>query len=490
MEYKQYVVNGAKVNVALGDIEDLRLLQTSSKTALSNLREGNERPEAIINCSYFTAQYPLGRNQGDEKQDTSSWSAQSYLGFALTDEGYKAGTMEYYDVPKSICGFTPACITMLYGLPVAIASTALGLSYGSKMALATSVTMFGILTDRKKCILVASEKGVSALTLNDWLKRTYPIDFLCVLDGGGSTEMIINGEIVKASTDGAERKMFNGIALMPKETKKESLVLDVSKHQGAINFEKMKASCSRVILKLGYTGWGDHVPHLEEKFEQNYADAIEAGMDVGVYYVTTALDEETAQREADFILKAIERKHLTLPIYIDVESADGATAWNSLSKGKRSLNVAHLCETLQLKGYYVGVYASTSWFNTQLDERIDKYDKWVAQYSKSCTYSKPYGMWQYSDSLDGHKYGASSAKIDGSVAYIDFVKVITEKGLNNLREVPDSDCEAEIKALKDEIARLEQSVEFANKLRTEAENAVKAYREILDAISAEMRKYG
>lgn len=226
MFYKQLLCNGIKVNVAQEDIKYLRLLQSSNgKAKLSQFRLDNEKPSALINCSYFTNTYVLGRNQGDVSQDTSSFNEQKYLGFAINDDlTYKVGELEYWDVAKSVCGFTPSTICMQDGEDVTKASTSF-VTYNQKMNLATCVTMFGILEDKRTCLLITCEKGLSGYSLAKFIKQNYKLDFLCVLDGGGSTEMIIDGNIIQKSTDGTERAMFNGLGFKPVEKEAKDFIL-------------------------------------------------------------------------------------------------------------------------------------------------------------------------------------------------------------------------------------------------------------------------
>ena len=234
MEYKTYVYNNKKIHITSGPLSNLRLLQ-SSYNYLSTIRSEEGSIDSIINCSYFTTSYALGRNQGDMSTSaTSSYDEQGYLGVAINKDGsYVAGKLNYWDGTENIiAGFTPATITYLYGEYVELYTNSFGFnSYAAKMSMATSVTMFGILSDKKTALLVAADSGISAYNLVSYLTSTlgYKFDLLCTLDGGGSTEMIVNKTIVKPSTDTGtnERKMFNGLAfIQPKEAtviKKASL---------------------------------------------------------------------------------------------------------------------------------------------------------------------------------------------------------------------------------------------------------------------------
>jgi LysM repeat protein len=94
--------------------------------------------------------------------------------------------------------------------------------------------------------------------------------------------------------------------------------------------------------------------------------------------------------------------------------------------------VKKFCEVVEKAGYYVGIYASKSFFSSYLDEsKLTNYDKWVAQWSNTCTYSGSYGMWQFG----GETNTIRSNKVCGQVvdqdyALYDFPTIIKGKGLN------------------------------------------------------------
>lgn len=216
MNYTTYTFSGIRVHVASDDISNLRLVQSRGvKYPLSQFFLNGSKPTAIANCSYFTSTYVIGRNQGDISQDTSSYNDKGWLGFAIKQDGtYSAGKLEWWDVEKSTCGFTPACICILNGQKTELCTSELAGTYAKKMALGTAVTFFGILNDKRTCLLITGERGLSGNTLVNEICKKYTFDFLCALDGGGSSEMIVNGVIKQKSTDGSERKMFNGLCFV------------------------------------------------------------------------------------------------------------------------------------------------------------------------------------------------------------------------------------------------------------------------------------
>ena len=201
--------------------------------------------------------------------------------------------------------------------------------------------------------------------------------------------------------------------------------IDVSKWQGAIDWEKVKkAGIDFAIIRLGFTGTASRKPTLDGEFRGNLARSIKAGLDVGVYYYSTATTEKQARNEAKFVIKQLKGKKLQYPVYIDTEDVLQA----KLSKDKLTAVVKAFCDTMEKAGYYVGIYANKNWFAEQLnDGKLKAYDKWVAQYNDKCTYSGAYGMWQYTDK---GKVAGINGFVDLNKCYKDYPKIIRKAKLN------------------------------------------------------------
>lgn len=171
--------------------------------------------------------------------------------------------------------------------------------------------------------------------------------------------------------------------------------IDVSKWQGNIDWQRVKKSgVDFAILRLGYTGAASGTPTVDPKFKRNFEQCEKLGLPVGVYYYSTATTKKQAQEEAAFVIGRLKGKKLQFPVYIDTEDARQA----KLSKSGLTNVVKAFCKAIEKAGFYVGIYASKNWFETQLnDSSLKAYDKWVAQYADECTYKRAYGMWQYTD---------------------------------------------------------------------------------------------
>ena len=204
------------------------------------------------------------------------------------------------------------------------------------------------------------------------------------------------------------------------DTKMKLKGIDVSAWQNKIsvaNFKKAKASgINYVILRVGYTGSSSKSPTIDSVFENNYANAISAGLPVGIYYYSLATSIAMAEKEANFVVKKLKGKNITYPVYIDMEDD---TYQRKCSKATLASVCNTFCNIVKNAGYIPGVYASLDWFNNRIGNITVKHTKWVAQYYKECQYKGAYDMWQYTSS---EAVSGIANKTDVSWCYKDFTK--------------------------------------------------------------------
>lgn len=207
--------------------------------------------------------------------------------------------------------------------------------------------------------------------------------------------------------------------------------LDLSTWQGGIKMSAVKsAGYDFVILRAGFTGYGaGRSKNKDNQFETFYKNAKSAGLDVGAYWFSCANSKATGEAEAEYMYEnCLKGKQFEYPIYLDVENPQ----WQSGNRQGVTDAIIGFCEYLEKKGYWLGVYASLSWFNNQIDTaRLSAYTKWVACW----TSSKPsfrynaFDMWQDSDNGKVNGY-----RVDTNYAYRDFPKLIKEGGYNGFKK--------------------------------------------------------
>lgn len=187
-----------------------------------------------------------------------------------------------------------------------------------------------------------------------------------------------------------------------------ALGIDVSKWNGNINWTAVKNSgVSYAIIRCGYRGASTGVLVEDPYYRTNVSGANNAGIKVGIYFFSQAISEAEAVEEASMCLSLANGRGITMPIFIDVESATNGRA-NSLSTAQRTAVVSAFCRTIQNGGYTAGVYANKTWLTSYIDtSQLGAYKIWLAQYAEKPTYSGRYNYWQYTskgsiNGISGH----------------------------------------------------------------------------------------
>ena len=172
-------------------------------------------------------------------------------------------------------------------------------------------------------------------------------------------------------------------------------------------------------------------PHIDPTFEDNYANAKAAGLDVGVYYYTDAITEKLADEELAALRQALRGKELTMPVALDMENdALAVLKPNDLT----NLAAYHL-EQIEKMGFFAQLYTYTSYANVHLDmARLAwRWDIWLADYTgKTPKVQFKYSAHQHSS--EGRVPGINGL-VDLDVTTVNYPKIIKAKGLTRLREV-------------------------------------------------------
>lgn len=203
--------------------------------------------------------------------------------------------------------------------------------------------------------------------------------------------------------------------------------IDISKWQKGFNFDKAKAEgVEFVILRGAYSTFKDSC------FDNFYKECKKRSLPVGVYHYSMAKTVDEARKEAEAMLGILKRKKFEYPIYIDVED----NVQRALGKDTLTKIIDTYCSTLEKAGYYVGIYSTYLFLRdyTYID-KLDRYDKWIAQWATKCTSKKPYGMWQFG----GETNKIRSNKVAGVVCdqdycYKDYPFIMLNYGLNGFKK--------------------------------------------------------
>ena len=199
--------------------------------------------------------------------------------------------------------------------------------------------------------------------------------------------------------------------------------------------------------------------------------AAAVGIPVGVYFLSQATTPEEGREEAWFCLELVRPYKLDFPVYIDSEYSSNYPNGraDSLSKEARTEAVAAFCDEVEAAGYYVGIYASESWFAHQLGD-VSRYDRWIAKWDGKPTAT--HGIWQHSNA--GRVNGISTP-VDLDEAYKDYPTIIQGAGLNQPQD-DTADLQAEVERLQKEVLQLTADLQ---QVKAEKENILQRLRELV-----------
>lgn len=188
--------------------------------------------------------------------------------------------------------------------------------------------------------------------------------------------------------------------------------IDVSEHNGKVDWGKVKETQDFAFIRVGYRGYGNGEIYKDKCADDNLKNANKAKIPVGVYFYTQAVTAEEAEDEAEFVYNIIKKHNIDLPVIIDFEypiDSDG-NAVGRLVESDNDVNanaeiINAFIDKLEKKGYTAGVYASSSVLHNKINMKKVRKSAvtWVADYNDNVTYDVDYTVWQYSEtgSVDG-----------------------------------------------------------------------------------------
>lgn len=216
--------------------------------------------------------------------------------------------------------------------------------------------------------------------------------------------MLFTSTGVYASTK--TRSKYTGITYTHNSKfKNKELVygMDVSQHNGKINFKKAKRDgIEFVFIRVGYTGYtkSSFSLNLDKKYKTYIKDATKAGLKVGVYWYSQSTKVSEAKKEAKALLKAIKGYSITMPVVFDYEFADtkkGRLDSAKLSKTNMTANALAFLNTVSNAGYDACIYASENFLGEHLyaNQISSSFKVWLANYSSKTNYKGDYEFWQH-----------------------------------------------------------------------------------------------
>ena len=224
----------------------------------------------------------------------------------------------------------------------------------------------------------------------------------------------------------------------------EKTIMDVSRHQGVIDWAKVKASGKVdgvMIRAMGNSAEGlPSKPYTDPQFARNYAECKRLGIPCGVYGYFKAVNREQADKELAYFKKLLTGRSFELPVAVDIEDE----GQKPLGKAALTDLTAYMLSTVESWGVYSMAYTGL-WFGSTFlymgGAALKPYDVWLARYPKDQRKTKPedkpktafaFGMWQYTSTA---RVPGVSTNVDLSHAYKDYAAIIRRAGLGAVKGV-------------------------------------------------------
>ena len=158
--------------------------------------------------------------------------------------------------------------------------------------------------------------------------------------------------------------------------------IDVSEHDEDIDWQQVRdAGIDFVFIRAGYRGYSEGSLRQDAYFEKNLREAREAGLDVGVYFFSQAVNEAEALEEADLVLRMLDGQALQMPVVYDPESIlNDAARTDDISGDQFTRNALAFCGRIRERGYAPRIYANLVWEAFEFDlSRIRDIPIWYAE---------------------------------------------------------------------------------------------------------------
>lgn len=216
--------------------------------------------------------------------------------------------------------------------------------------------------------------------------------------------------------------------------------IDISAHKKNFDFQKAITEGVKFIIPRGaysapavIRGGG-----RDTAFVDYYEKTVAAGLPVGTYQYGMARNEAEALAEAKYFEEnVLVGRKFDLPVYYDMEDP----RQKKVNRDILTRTAKTWCDYLESRGYWVGIYASRSFFENHLnDKELQQYAHWVAEWTKNCTYKGAdgvCGLWQFGGETNKLRTNIVAGQVvDQNYLLIDYPTKIRASGLNGFATQP------------------------------------------------------
>lgn len=213
----------------------------------------------------------------------------------------------------------------------------------------------------------------------------------------------------------------------------KSFGIDVSAHQGKINWAAVKAAgVDFAMIRCGFRGYGTGAICEDAYFKTNVAGATANGIKVGIYFYSAAVNEDEAVEEAVWVISKIKTYRITYPVVYDFEDYQRHRCVN-VDGAQATRNAHTFLNLVRQAGYDPMMYANKSDLTSRISRSaFSGYKMWLAHYTTQTDYSGSYNMWQYTSK--GSVSGINGY-VDMNIAYFSYGTTAAPKHTHDFNEL-------------------------------------------------------
>lgn len=212
----------------------------------------------------------------------------------------------------------------------------------------------------------------------------------------------------------------------------KSFGIDVSAHQGKINWAAVKAEgIDFAMIRCGFRGYGTGSINEDAYFKTNVAGANANGIKVGIYFYSAAINEQEALEEAVWVISKIKTYRITYPVVYDFEDYQRHRCAN-VDGAQATRNANTFLNLIKQAGYEPMMYANKSDLTSRISRGAFNCKMWLAHYTNQTDYSGSYQMWQFTSK--GTVNGINGY-VDRNIAYFSYGATAAPKHTHDFSEV-------------------------------------------------------
>lgn len=170
----------------------------------------------------------------------------------------------------------------------------------------------------------------------------------------------------------------------------------ISADQNYVDYIKLKrAGIEFVMLRMGMRDADSGELKADTTFGQNMKDAVDAGLDVGIWFYSEAVTEEEALEEAGMVIEALRDQEVSYPVAFVMDADSERTT--RLTKTERTELALAFCGYIAEAGYLPMVGANKETLILDYDlTKLSEVEIWLRESGDLPDYPYSYTMWSYS----------------------------------------------------------------------------------------------